>query len=70
MESQDQILLLNKDYLKRQTQLLGHKQYIPLRIIEFEDKKENLRKTNFFELENVMMLIMVITLIIFVTILV
>ncbi|MFX1506051.1 MAG: hypothetical protein ACFFDC_08040, partial [Promethearchaeota archaeon] len=69
LESQDQTLLLNQDYLRRQTQQPCHRQYIPLRIIEYVEKKENTRKMNFWGLESFIILILVIIIFIFVTIL-
>ena len=68
LESQNQMLLLNQDYLRRQTQQPSYRQNTPLRIIEFVEKKENLRRTNFIGLESVITLILVIAIFIFVTI--
>lgn len=71
LESQNQKLLLNQDYLRRQSQQPNNIQYIPdegMRIIAFVDKKENPRKINYCRLETIITLIMIIVIFIFVTI--
>ena len=68
LESQDQMLLLNQDYLRRQTQQPSNRQNTPLKIIELGEKKENLRRKNFIGLESVITLVLVIAIFILVTI--
>ncbi|UCG01963.1 MAG: hypothetical protein JSW11_20490 [Candidatus Heimdallarchaeota archaeon] len=60
LESQNQILLLNLDYLRRKNHQLNNQSSNPLKPIELLDEKKHKRKMNYLRLESVILLLMLI----------